>query len=66
MLANRLKAGDTIGVIAPDKALKSKDIQPLENATRYFESLGLKVKYGNIYSQKIIIVQELQRKGQKT
>ena len=46
MLANRLKAGDTIGVIAPDKALKSKDIQPLENATRYFESLGLKVKYG--------------------
>lgn len=46
MLANRLKAGDTIGVIAPDKALKSKDIQPLKNATRYFESLGLKVKYG--------------------
>lgn len=46
MLANRLKAGETIGVIAPDKALKSKDMQPLENATRYFESLGLKVKYG--------------------
>ena len=46
MLANRLKAGDTIGVIAPDKALKRKDMQPLENATRYFESLGLKVKYG--------------------
>lgn len=46
MLANRLKTGDTIGVIAPDKALKSKDIPPLENATMYFESLGLKVKYG--------------------
>lgn len=46
MLANKLRIGDTIGVIAPDKALKSKDIQPLENATRYFESLGLKVKYG--------------------
>lgn len=46
MLANRLKAGDTIGVIAPDKALKSKDIKPLENATKYFKSLGLKVKYG--------------------
>ncbi len=26
MLANKLKIGDTIGVIAPDKALKSKDI----------------------------------------
>lgn len=46
MLANKLKVGDTIGVIAPDKALKSKDIKPLENATKYFESLGLKVKYG--------------------
>ena len=46
MFANKLKIGDTIGVIAPDKALKSKDIKPLENATKYFESLGLKVKYG--------------------
>lgn len=46
MLANKLKVGDTIGAIAPDKALKSKDIKPLENATKYFESLGLKVKYG--------------------
>ena len=46
MLANKLKLGDTIGVSAPDKALKNKDIKPLENATKYFESLGLKVKYG--------------------
>lgn len=46
MLANKLKVGDTIGVIAPDKALKNKDIKSLENATKYFESLGLKVKYG--------------------
>ena len=46
MLANKLKIGDTIGVIAPDKALKGKDIKSLENATKYFESLGLKVKYG--------------------
>lgn len=46
MLANRLHIGDTIGVIAPDKALKNKDKEFLENATKYFESLGLKVKYG--------------------
>ena len=46
MLPNRLKAGDAIGVIAPDKALKNKDKVYLENATKYFESLGLKVKYG--------------------
>lgn len=46
MLANKLNYGDTIGVIAPDKALKSTDKKYLENATKYFESLGLKVKYG--------------------
>ena len=46
MLANRLQKGDTIGVIAPDKALKEKDRVFLENATKFFESLGLKVKYG--------------------
>ena len=51
MLAQKLKKGDTIGVIAPDKALKSTDKVYLENATKYFESLGLKVKYGKyLYS----------------
>jgi len=51
MLAQKLKQGDTIGVIAPDKALKSTDKEYLENATRYFESLGLKIKYGKyLYS----------------
>lgn len=46
MLANRLKIGDTIGVIAPDKALKESDRACLEKATEFFISLGLKVKYG--------------------
>lgn len=46
MLANKLQVGDTIGVIAPDKSLKSKDKQCFESATKYFENLGLKVKYG--------------------
>ena len=53
MLAEKLKAGDIIGVIAPNKALKSKDKEYLENATKYFESLGLKVKYGKfLFSDK--------------
>lgn len=47
MLADKLKTGDTIGVIAPDKALKNSDRVYLERATQYFESIGLKVKYGN-------------------
>lgn len=46
MLARKLQVGDTIGVIAPDRALTSEDKEYLENATKYFESLGLKVKYG--------------------
>lgn len=46
MLANRLKIGDSIGVIAPDKALQSSDRIYLERATQFFESLGLKVRYG--------------------
>lgn len=46
MLAKKLKTGDTIGVIAPDKALKISDEQYLERATEFFKSIGLKVKYG--------------------
>ena len=34
MLANKLKIGDTIGVIAPDKALKNKDIKVVKNNNR--------------------------------
>lgn len=46
MLANRLRIGDTIGVIAPDKALKSYDRINLEKSTKYIESIGLNIKYG--------------------
>lgn len=46
MLANKLKVGDTIGLIAPDKALKNKDREYVKKATEYFESLELKVKFG--------------------
>lgn len=53
MLANRLKQGDTIGVIAPDKALYKEDRVYLENATKFFESIGLKVKFGKyLFSDK--------------
>lgn len=46
MLASKLKKGDTIGVIAPDKALKDSDKEYLDNATFFFKSLGLNVEYG--------------------
>lgn len=51
MLADRLRVGDTIGVIAPDKAVESSDKINMERAKTFFESLGLKVKYGKyLYS----------------
>jgi len=46
MLANKLEKGDTIGVLAPVKALKNYDKIYLEKATTFFENLGLKIKYG--------------------
>lgn len=51
MLAERLNIGDTIGVIAPDKAVYSSDKECMDRAKKFFESLGLKVKYGKyLYS----------------
>lgn len=51
MLAEKLKIGDTIGVIAPDKAVLSSDKVYMDKAKEFFESLGLKVKYGKyLYS----------------
>ena len=48
MLADKLKIGDTIGVIAPDKALFKEygDDIALEKAIKFFEDLGLKVLLG--------------------
>ena len=46
MLASKLKIGDTIGVVAPDKALKSYEKEYLDKATIFFKSLGLNVIYG--------------------
>lgn len=51
MVAEKLKIGDTIGVIAPDKAVLSSDKECMDKAKNFFESLGLKVKYGKyLYS----------------
>ena len=44
------------------EALKGKDIKSLENATKYFESLGLKVKYtamGHWQIEEILLKQPL-------
>ncbi len=46
MIAMRLKKGDTIGVVVPSKCGREKDEEAIKNAEKYFNSLGLKVKYG--------------------
>lgn len=44
---NRLKKGDTIGVIAPSSPYKEKDLEDIENSKKIIESLGLKVLFSN-------------------
>ncbi|WP_080872397.1 S66 peptidase family protein [Oceanobacillus timonensis] len=49
MLSNRLKPGDTIGMIAPAGPV---DKQKLEKSFAFFEKMGLKIKLGaHIYEQ---------------
>ena len=45
MIPNRLKKGDTIGIIAPSNPIKEDRKVYFENASRKFEQLGLKVVY---------------------
>ena len=51
IIPNRLKIGDTIGVIAPSSPIIGENIEELEQAKRIIEKLGFKVKYSkNIFS----------------
>lgn len=45
LLANSLKPGDTIGIIAPSNPITEDRKDLLNNAVKKFESLGLKVLY---------------------
>lgn len=41
MLANKLKIGDTIGVISPDKALKNKDKKVTDSSEKISNEVAM-------------------------
>lgn len=51
MLANSIKPGDTIGVVAPSEIISDEDLEQIESSKKFFESLGYKVKFGKYVSK---------------
>ena len=47
MIPNKLKKGDTIGVIAPSNSIDIDDNEFIQKSSKLFEDLGFKVKLGN-------------------
>lgn len=51
MIPNKLKKGDTIGIIAPSDSIQERDKIYIDESTSLFEDLGYKVKLGkHVYS----------------
>lgn len=51
LIPNRLKKGDTIGIIAPSNPIIGENIEELEQARKIVEADGFKVKYSkNLFS----------------
>ena len=51
IIPNKIKKGDTIGVVAPSNPIIGDNIEELENARKKVEKAGFKVKYAkNIFS----------------
>lgn len=46
MIPNKLRRGDTVGVIAPSDCIKEDDLEYINSSTALMEKAGLKVKLG--------------------
>ena len=54
MIAEKLKKGDTIGVIAPSNSIDIDDNEFIEKSSKLFEDLGFKIKLGEfVYSHSL-------------
>ena len=45
MIPNKLKKGDTIGLIAPSSPVEKDDLEVINNSILLMESAGFKVKF---------------------
>lgn len=51
MLANRLKKGDTIGIIAPSDAITKENLEDINRSILLMEGAGYKIEFGkNVFS----------------
>lgn len=50
MIPNRLKKGDTIGVIAPSNFIDEEDNEFIQKSSKLFEDLGFQIKLGHFVS----------------
>lgn len=51
IIPNKLKKGDTIGIIAPSNPIINENVEEIEKARQIIEKLGYKVKYSkNLFS----------------
>ena len=46
MLSNKIKPGDTIGIIAPSNIILKDDEEYIQKSSQLFEKLGYKIKFG--------------------
>ena len=54
MIPERLRKGDTIGVIAPSNSIDKDDEEFIKKSSQLFEELGFKIKFGNfVYSNSL-------------
>ena len=54
MIPEKLKRGDTIGVIAPSNSIDIDDNEFIEKSSKLFEDLGFKIKFGEfVYSHSL-------------
>ena len=50
MIPERLKKGDTIGVVAPSNSIDIDDNEFIKKSSKLFEDLGFKIKFGEFVS----------------
>lgn len=50
MIPDKLKKGDTIGVIAPSNSIDEDDKEFINKSSKLFEDLGFKIKFGKFVS----------------
>lgn len=64
IIPNKLKIGDTIGVVAPSNPIIGNNIEEIKKAKQIIEKKGFKVKFAkNMYSNTLRLQRDSTRKS---